>query len=195
MNYSFEYIDIILLAMIAGFIFLRLRGILGKKTGFEENISTSFAHEADPKKNEKKINSENFDENAKKEFLTGAKIAYETIITNFAKGDLKSIKSLIDVKIFEQFSNVIKDRASKGLVSDTTFIGINSAKIKEHRENNNIFEVTVDFVSEIISCIRDKDKKIISGDPKKIKKVYDTWKFSRDIRSSNPNWSLIETQT
>ena len=195
MNYSFEYIDIILLAMIAGFIFLRLRGILGKKSGFEENISTSFAHEADPKKNEKKINSENFDENAKKEFLTGAKIAYETIITNFAKGDLKSIKSLIDVKIFEQFNNVIEDRASKGLVSDTTFIGINSAKIKEHRENNNIFEVTVDFVSEIISCIRDKDKKIISGDPKKIKKVYDTWKFSRDIRSSNPNWSLIETQT
>ena len=195
MNYSFEYIDIILLAMIAGFIFLRLRGILGKKSGFEENISTSFAHEADSKKNEKKINSENFDENAKKEFLTGAKIAYETIITNFAKGDLKSIKSLIDVKIFEQFNNVIEDRASKGLVSDTTFIGINSAKIKEHRENNNIFEVTVDFVSEIISCIRDKDKKIISGDPKKIKKVYDTWKFSRDIRSSNPNWSLIETQT
>ncbi len=195
MNYSFEYIDIILLAMIAGFIFLRLRGILGKKSGFEENISTSFAHEADPKKNEKKINSENFDENAKKEFLTGAKIAYEAIITNFAKGDLKSIKSLIDVKIFEQFNNVIEDRASKGLVSDTTFIGINSAKIKEHRENNNIFEVTVDFVSEIISCIRDKDKKIISGDPKKIKKVYDTWKFSRDIRSSNPNWSLIETQT
>ena len=195
MNYSFEYIDIILLAMIAGFIFLRLRGILGKKSGLEENISTSFAHEADPKKNEKKINSENFDENAKKEFLTGAKIAYETIITNFAKGDLKSIKSLIDVKIFEQFNNVIEDRASKGLVSDTTFIGINSAKIKEHRENNNIFEVTVDFVSDIISCIRDKDKKIISGDPKKIKKVYDTWKFSRDIRSSNPNWSLIETQT
>ncbi len=195
MNYSFEYIDIILLAMIAGFIFLRLRGILGKKTGFEENISTSFAHEADPKKNEKKIDLENFDENAKKEFLTGAKIAYETIITNFAKGDLKSIKSLIDVKIFEQFNNVIEDRVSKGLVSDTTFIGINSAKIKEHRENNNVFEVTVDFVSEIISCIRDKDKKIISGDPKKIKKVYDTWKFSRDIRSSNPNWSLIETQT
>ena len=195
MSYSFEYIDIILLAMIAGFIFLRLRGILGKKSGFEENISTSFAHEADPKKNEKKIDLENFDENAKKEFLTGAKIAYETIITNFAKGDLKSIKSLIDVKIFEQFNNVIEDRASKGLVSDTTFIGINSAKIKEHRENNNIFEVTVDFVSEIISCIRDKDKKIISGDPKKIKKVYDTWKFSRDIRSSNPNWSLIETQT
>ena len=195
MNYSFEYIDIILLAMIAGFIFLRLRGILGRKTGFEENISTSFPHEVPTKTVNKKINAENFDENAKKEFLNGAKIAYETIITDFAKGDLKKIKSLLDNKILDQFKNSIKERETKGLISDTTFVGISSAKIKEHKENNNIFEVTVDFASEIISCIRDKDKKIISGDPQKIKKVYDTWKFSRDIRSSNPNWSLVETQT
>tara|TARA_Y100001960_G_C14563219_1_gene771883 strand:+ start:34 stop:621 length:588 start_codon:yes stop_codon:yes gene_type:complete len=194
MNYSFEYIDIILLAMIAGFIFLRLRGILGRKTGFEENISTSFPHESPPKTDNKKINSENFDENAKKEFLNGAKIAYETIITDFAKGDLKKIKSLLDNKIFDQFKNSIKDRETKGLISDTTFIGINSAEIKEHKETNNILEVTVDFVSEIISCVRNKEKKIISGDPEKIKKVHDTWKFCRDIRSNNPNWFLKETQ-
>ena len=194
MNYSFEYIDIILLAMIAGFIFLRLRGILGRKTGFEENISTSFPHESPPKTDNKKINSENFDENAKKEFLNGAKIAYETIITDFAKGDLKKIKSLLDNNIFDQFKNSIKDRETKGLISDTTFIGINSAEIKEHKETNNILEVTVDFVSEIISCVRNKEKKIISGDPEKIKKVHDTWKFCRDIRSNNPNWFLKETQ-
>ena len=194
MNYSFEYIDIILLAMIAGFIFLRLRGILGRKTGFEENISTSFPHESPPKTDNKKINSENFDENAKKEFLNGAKIAYETIITDFAKGDLKKIKSLLDNKIFDQFKNSIKDRETKGLISDTTFIGINSAEIKEHKETNNILEVTVDFVSEIISCVRNKEKKIISGDPEKIKKVHDTWKFCRDTRSNNPNWFLKETQ-
>ena len=194
MNYSFEYIDIILLAMIAGFIFLRLRGILGRKTGFEENISTSFPHESPPKTDNKKINSENFDENAKKEFLNGAKIAYETIITDFAKGDLKKIKSLLDNKIFDQFKNSIKERETKGLISDTTFIGINSAEIKEHKETNNILEVTVDFVSEIISCVRNKEKKIISGDPEKIKKVHDTWKFCRDIRSNNPNWFLKETQ-
>ena len=194
MNYSFEYIDIILLAMIAGFIFLRLRGILGRKTGFEENISTSFPHESPPKTDNKKINSENFDENAKKEFLNGAKIAYETIITDFAKGDLKKIKSLLDNKIFDQFKNSIKDRETKGLISDTTFIGINSAEIKEHKETDNILEVTVDFVSEIISCVRNKEKKIVSGDPEKIKKVHDTWKFCRDIRSNNPNWFLKETQ-
>jgi len=194
MNYSFEYIDIILLAMIAGFIFLRLRGILGRKTGFEENISTSFPHEVPTKTVNKKINAENFDENAKKEFLNGAKIAYETIITDFAKGDLKKIKSLLDNKILDQFKNSIKERETKGLISDTTFIGINSAEIKEHKEINNILEVTVDFVSEIISCVRNKEKKIISGDPEKIKKVHDTWKFCRDIRSNNPNWFLIETQ-
>ena len=194
MNYSFEYIDIILLAMIAGFIFLRLRGILGKRTGHEENLSSSFVQEDITKKVQKVVNQENFDENAKKEFLSGAKIAYETIITSFSSGNIKAIKTLLDKKVLNDFNEAIKDRTEKKLISETTFIGINSAKIKEHNQLNNMLEVSVDFVSEIISCIRDKDKKIISGDPEKIKKVYDTWKFSRDIRSENPNWFLIDTQ-
>ena len=83
MSYSFEYIDIILLAMIAGFIFLRLRGILGKKTGYEEDIGSSFAHETSTAKPDVKLSEENFDDDAKKEFLKGAKIAYENIITSF----------------------------------------------------------------------------------------------------------------
>ena len=194
MNYSFEYIDIILLAMIAGFIFLRLRGILGKRTGHEENLSSSFVQEDIPKKVKKVVNQENFDENAKKEFLSGAKIAYETIITSFSSGNIKAIKTLLDKKVLNEFNEAIKDRTEKKLISETTFIGINSAKIKEHNQLNNMLEVSVDFVSEIISCIRDKDKKVISGDPEKIKKVYDTWKFSRDTRSENPNWFLIDTQ-
>ncbi len=194
MNYSFEYIDIILLAMIAGFIFLRLRGILGKKTGFEDNISTSFAHEYPVKKKQETLNASNFDETAKKEFLKGAEIAYESIITNFASGDLKNIKSLLDNKVLNQFTDAINDRKSKKITSDTTFIGINSSSIKEHEQRENMLEVTVDFVSEIISCIKDKDNKIISGSPDKIKKVYDTWKFSRDSRSKSPNWILVDTQ-
>ena len=80
------------------------------------------------------------------------------------------------------------------MITDATFIGINSASIKNYKQTNNILEVTVDFVSEIISCIRDKEKKIVSGDSEKIKKVFDTWKFSRDTRSSNPNWILVDTQ-
>ena len=194
MSYSFEYIDIILLAMIAGFIFLRLRGILGKKTGFEEDIESSFAHEAPPSKPIVNLNASTFDENAKKEFVKGAKIAYETIITNFAKGTLKDIKTLLDKSVYQQFEDAIKDRQSKKHSSETTFIGISSAEVKQHEQNKNMLEVTVEFVSEIISCVKDKDNKVISGDPEKIKKVLDTWKFSKDSRSANPNWLLIDTQ-
>jgi len=193
MNYSFEYIDIILLAMIAGFIFLRLRGILGKRTGHEEDMSSNFSQDFVPKK--EKINKDEFifDEKAKKEFLIGAKIAYENIITGFSSGNLKDVKSLLDNKVLSQFEIALKQRKDEGVISETTFIGINSAYIKKHEQLNNIFEVTVDFVSEIISCVKDKNKKIISGSPDKIKKVHDTWKFSKDIRSSNPNWFLKET--
>ena len=194
MNYSFEYIDIILLAMIAGFIFLRLRGILGKKTGFEEDMPASFNHDIPIKKPNKTMDLTKFDEEAKKEFIKGAKIAYETIITNFASGNLKDIKYLLDKNVFNQFDEAIKDRKNKSFLSETTFIGINSADIKNHVQNDNILEVTVNFVSEIISCVRDKDKKIISGDPDVIKKVKDTWKFSKDIKSNSPNWLLIDTQ-
>ena len=90
MNYSFEYIDIILLAMIAGFIFLRLRGILGKRTGFEGKAPPQFEKVLNNIQIKKKImQKENFDEKAKKEFLKGAKIAYETIITDFSDDDNK----------------------------------------------------------------------------------------------------------
>ena len=194
MSYSFEYIDIILLAMIAGFIFLRLRGILGKKSTLDENISSNFPHEFPLKKKERKINEKNFDEKAKTEFIKGAIIAYENIITGFSSGNLNSIKSLLDQNVLNEFNQALKDRQKNGLVTDATFIGINSASIKNYKQTNNILEVTVDFVSEIISCIRDKEKKIVSGDSEKIKKVFDTWKFSRDTRSSNPNWILVDTQ-
>jgi len=194
MNYSFEYIDIILLAMIAGFIFLRLRGILGKRTGFDGKLSTDFNEDFSNEVVKEKLENQIFDDNTQKDFLKGAKIAYETIVTNFASGDLKSIKSLLDKKIYNQFNDAIKERKEKGYISETTFIGINSALIKEHQTKNSILEVTVDFVSEIISCSKDKDKKIISGNPDVVKKVYDTWKFSKDIKSTNPNWLLIDTQ-
>ena len=196
MNYNFEYIDIILLAMIAGFIFLRLRGILGRRTGYEENLDTNFPQDLQRKKNiSKDLDKLSFDEKEKNDFLNGAKIAYETIITNFANGNLKNIKLLLDKKVYNQFNEAIKHRKEKGLISNTTFVGIKSALIKDHKIINNILEVTVDFVSEIISCVKDKDNKILSGDPEKVKKVYDTWKFSRDMRSNNPNWLLIDTQT
>ena len=162
--------------------------------GFEDDINSSFPHEAPTAKPKVDLNENTFDENARKEFLKGAQIAYETIVTNFSKGKLKDIKSLLDTSVYEQFNTALDERKSKNYSSETTFIGINSAEIKHHQKNKNMFEVTVKFVSEIISCIRDKENKIVSGDPEKVKKVNDVWKFSKDSRSSNPNWLLIDTQ-
>ena len=199
MNYSFEYIDIILLAMIAGFIFLRLRGILGKRTGFEGKAAPQFEEILKNINTEKDINkkSEIFDERAQKEFIEGAKIAYETIITDFSDDDnkLTKCKTLLSKKIYDQFNVALQERNSKGYNAEITFIGINSADIKEHKIINNILNVTVEFVGEVITCVKDKNKKIISGDPDKIKKIYDTWVFSRDTRSSNPNWQLVDILT
>ena len=195
MNYSFEYIDIILLAMIAGFIFLRLRGILGRRTGHQENLEAGFSENFKPKNVlDKKENNQTFDENAKNEFIKGAKIAYESIITSFAKGDLKNISYLLDKKILDDFTDAVQERKKNNNVSETTFIGVNSAEIKEHKDHGSIIEVVVDFESEIISCVKDKDGQIISGDMKKIKKVHDTWKFTKDKNSKNPNWLLVDTQ-
>ena len=194
MNYSFEYIDIILLAMIAGFIFLRLRGILGKKTGHEEDIGSSFVHDFDFKKPMVKKEVYEFDDDAKKEFLKGAQIAYETIITSFASGKISEIKTLLNKDVYNSFNEAIKERSTKELKNETTFIGINSAEIKEHNQSNDLLEVSVNFISEIITCIKDKENKIISGDPQKIKRVNDTWMFSRNIKSQNPNWQLVKTE-
>ena len=173
MSYSFEYIDIILLAMIAGFIFLRLRGILGKRSGFEGKAPGQF------KEVIKNINveqpkkvSDKFDDDAQKEFIKGAKIAYETIITDFSDNDNKitNSKSLLNNEIYNQFNQALNERSSRGHYAEITFIGVNSAKIKEHKKIGKILNVTVDFIAEVITCIRDKDKKIVSGHPEKIKK-------------------------
>ena len=198
MSYSFEYIDIILLAMIAGFIFLRLRGILGKRTGFEGKAPPQFdkiLKEAVAK--QAPVNNETFDENAQKEFIKGAKIAYETIITDFSDNDnkLTTSKPLLNKDIYDQFNDALKERSERGHYAEITFIGVNSAIIKEHKKIDKILNVTVDFIAEVITCIKDKDKKIISGDPEKIKKIYDTWVFSRDVTSPNPNWQLVNTLT
>ena len=156
MSYSFEYIDIILLAMIAGFIFLRLRGILGKRTGFEGKAPSQFKEVLKTVKQDqpKKIN-ENFNKEAQKEFLKGAKIAYETIITDFSDNDNKitTSKPLLNNEIYNQFNQALKDRSSRGHYAEITFIGVNSATIKEHKKIDKLLNVTVDFIAEVITCI------------------------------------------
>ena len=201
MNYNIEYIDIILLAMIAGFIILRLRNILGRKTGHREKPFSRYSEKASKNQNnEKKASFLNFkketefDEEQKKYFLEGAKIAYETIITAFAKGDKKTLKPLLSTKIFEEFSSAIDDRNNKKIISNLTFVGLKSAEIKKLDKIDNIYNVKVNFISEIISCLKDKENKIIEGDQDTIKTVNDHWKFSRNMWSENPTWYLVDTQ-
>ena len=198
MTYSFEYIDIILLAMIAGFIFLRLRGILGKRTGFEGKGTPQFEKILkDVKINNPQKTKEDFDDAAQKEFLKGASIAYETIITDFSDDDnkLTTSKPLLSKEIYNQFNDALIERKNRGHYAEITFIGVNSAVIKEKNKIDKVLNVTVEFVAEVITCIKDRNKNIISGDPKKIKKIYDTWVFSRDVTSVNPNWLLINILT
>ena len=194
MNYSFEYIDIILLAMIAGFIFLRLRGILGKRTGFSEKLSTDFKQEIQKETTNKNLENQTFDDSAKQEFLNGAKTAYETIVTSFAKGDKNVLKPLLNKEIYKNFSDEIDNRKKENIKSELTFVGVKSAKIKNFEKKDNIYTFTVDFVSEIITCKKDKNNKVIEGNPDIIKIVNDIWKFSKNMWSNNPNWYLVETQ-
>ena len=197
MSGHFGFIDIILLAMFAGFIILRLRNILGRKTGHQEKPTSRYfpggMKVLKDIENNKAIKTDAVDEEAKKQFLKGADIAYEQIITSFAKGDKKSLKSLLGKDLFTDFSEVIDDRKKKELRYETTFIGLKSSKVLEFKKIENIYKVTVNFVSEIITCVRDKNDKIIEGNPDIIKTTNDVWKFSKNMWSQDPTWHLVET--
>ena len=197
MSSQFGFIDIILLAMFAGFIILRLRNILGRKTGHQgKPVSKYFPKGMEVLKdieNNEAIKTGNVDEEAKKNFLKGANIAYEQIITSFAKGDKKTLKSLLGKKLFSDFAEVIDERKKKELKYETTFIGIKSSKVLEFKKIENIYKVTVNFVSEIITCVKDKNNQVIEGNPDTIKTVNDVWKFSKNMWSQDPTWYLVET--
>ena len=199
MSSNFGYVDIILLAMLAGFIILRLRNILGRKTGHQEKPTSKYFPRGleiikDIKNNEA-IKTGNVDEDAKKQFLKGAEVAYEQIITYFAKGDKKSLKPLLEKEMFDRLSEVIDERKNKQLKSETTFIGFKSVKILEFKKIENIYKVTVNFVSEIITCVKDKNNQIIEGNPDTIKTVNDVWRFAKNMWSQDPTWYLVDTSS
>ena len=197
MSNQFGFIDIILLAMFAGFIILRLRNILGRRTGHQKKpINRRFPKGMEILKdieNNEAIKTGNVEEEIKKQFLKGADIAYEQIITSFTKGDKKSLKSLLGKNLFNDFSQVIDERKKKELKYETTFIGVKSSKILELKKIENIYKITVNFVSEIITCVKDKNNKIVEGNPDIIKTVNDVWKFSKNMWSQDPTWYLVET--
>ena len=196
MNNSFGYIDIILLGMIAGFIILRLRSILGRKTGHETKVYPNFSEKKFniPKNNIKsvKLNHEILEGKDKKEFLAGAEIAYETILTSFSKGDTKKLKSLLTSTMNSNFSGAIEIRNKEKIKSEFTFIGFKESSVEKYEKVKDDIFATVKFVAEVISVKMDKDNKIIEGNSDKIKFVTDIWKFTRNINNKSPNWYLAE---
>ena len=196
MSNSFGYIDIILLGMIAGFIILRLRSILGRKTGHEPKIYPGFQEQKFnvPKNNVKtfKENHDVLEGDEKKEFLKGAEIAYETILTSFANGDINKLESLLTTDMASNFKQAIDVRNKENIKSEFTFIGIKESNLEKYEKIKNELFASVRFVSEVISVKKDKDNKIIEGNPDKIKHVTDYWKFSKNILKKGPNWYLSE---
>ena len=198
MSSNFGYIDIILLAMIAGFIILRLRSILGRKTGHEDKIYPRFSEkkfEEFTKQQEvrfKKQSSNELEGEEKEKFIKGAEIAYETILTSFSAGDLIKLKALLSTNMFSSFSDAIKQRNKQNIKSEFTFIGIKESTVEKYEKIKDDLFATVKFVAEVISVKRDKDNKIIEGNPDKIKFVTDSWKFTKNINNKSPNWYLSE---
>ena len=183
--------------MIAGFIVLRLRNILGRKTGHEDKVFSDFNEKKFEKfkegiKQKQDSKTTEFDPSQRKQFLKGAEIAYENIITAFSKGDKKSLNTLLTKNMSNNFTSAIEERNAKKIKSELTFVGVKSSTIEKFEKTAEALFFTVKFVSEIISVKKDTNNKVIEGDPDKIKTVIDHWKFTKKISSSSPNWYLAE---
>jgi predicted lipid-binding transport protein (Tim44 family) len=196
MSNNFGYIDVILLGMIAGFIILRLRNILGRKTGHENKIYPDLPERKFdvPKNNIKSFKQDhNILEGSEKiEFLKGAELAYETILTSFAKGEKNKLKSLLTANMAINFNEAISLRNKENIKSEFTFIGVKESKVEKYEKIKNELFASVKFVSEVISVKKDKENKIIEGNPDKIKQVIDYWKFTKNILNKSPDWHLFE---
>jgi predicted lipid-binding transport protein (Tim44 family) len=195
MNDNFGYIDIVLLAIVAGIIVLRLRSVLGK--GAEDSatrikkptIVDAQFEETVPSRVEENINLREFKEET---FLKGAQAAYEMIVNAFAAADKKTLKDLTSSEVYKSFVGVLDERKNKKYVNQFTFIGIKKAKIENVDKKDSFYTVKTRFVSEIISCIKDANNNIIEGSPEEIQTVNDVWSFSRDLNSDDPTWNLTE---
>jgi predicted lipid-binding transport protein (Tim44 family) len=195
MNDNFGYIDIVLLAIVAGIIVLRLRSVLGK--GAEDSatrikkptIVDAQFEETVPSRVKENVNLREFKEET---FLKGAQAAYEMIVNAFAAADKKTLKDLTSPEVYKSFVGVLDERKNKKYVNQFTFIGIKKAKIENVDNKDSFYTVKTRFVSEIISCIKDANNNIIEGSPEEIQTVNDVWSFSRDLNSDDPTWNLTE---
>ncbi len=220
-----HFIDIIFFAMVAAFLILRLRSVLGRRTGTEQRRSDPFqprpAESGDrvitlPDRSGRDgrngleipaaargtplesaltqigVADPNFTPQG---FIDGAKVAFEMIVENFAKGDRKALRPLLSDGVFENFQSAIKAREAAKESHETTLVSIKSAEIIEARMENRTAFVTVKFVSEQINVTRDKDGRVTEGDPNNVAEISDIWTFARNTRSHDPNWVLVETRS
>lgn len=127
-------------------------------------------------------------------FLSGAKMAYEMVVTAFADGDRATLGNLLAPDVYESFEQAVAEREAQGLRSELTFVGIEEAKITAAEIDGGLAKITVNFVSDLISATRDKDSAIVEGDPTEVQTIRDSWTFAREIDSRDPNWKLIATE-
>jgi predicted lipid-binding transport protein (Tim44 family) len=228
MSGGYQYLDIILFALVAAFLILRLRNVLGRRDGHQGRSSDPFETPTKPEKRDDKVvrlpdrsdegpatdelpveasESEartpleagltqikvahpKFDS---REFLSGARIAFELILTSYAGNDTTTLKPLLSPEVFGNFSQSIRDRQQANETMEITLVGIKSADIVEAYMAGRTAHLTIKFVSQQITAVRDESSEVIEGDPKEVIEVTDFWTFARDTRSSDPNWILVAT--
>lgn len=202
MDNAFQYMDIIFLAVVAGVVLLRLRSVLGKRTGSEKKDPNPYSYDKPvnqstdtpkPVQMQANINNSKTDWFDNDNFIAGAKGAYETIVTNFENDNIKELKPLLEEDVLKSFTEVIEKRKKNGEYVEFSFIGIESAEIIYKDLNSSPMEVTVRFISEMITCIKNSKDEVISGSLNQIQKVTDVWTFAKFKNKKNANWLLLAT--
>jgi predicted lipid-binding transport protein (Tim44 family) len=202
MSEAFQYIDILILAIIAGIVLLRLRSVLGRRTGHEKTDKTSYNYETPQKSSEEKVvtiepkvasSSREDGWFDKDDFLRGASNAYETIVTNFENGNKDALKPLLSNEVLNSFTSVIDERNSKNETVEFNFIGIEKSEIVHKDLRKNPMEVTVRFISEMITCIKNSKDEVVSGSLNQVQKITDVWTFEKIKDKKTSNWLLTAT--
>ncbi|MEO0385748.1 MAG: Tim44/TimA family putative adaptor protein [Pseudomonadota bacterium] len=129
-----------------------------------------------------------------REFIDGARMAYEMIVTAFASGDKATLQPLLDEEVYQGFVQAIDDRNEAGENVDFTFIGLDKSDIVEAELANKIAQITMRFKSQLISVTKDSDGRVIDGDPTEVTEMTDIWTFARDVSTGDPNWKLVATE-
>ena len=172
-------IQLLVLAAIALFLVIRLKNVLGTRTGFEKPTAIDPARSND----------------VRREFVSGARQAYEMILMAFENGDLSDVQPFLSEDVYEAFLAGISDREDKGLKVEANFIGVRETSLRsaEIDRDTNEGQITLRFVAELTSVVRDEEGTIVEGNPNEIKKQRDVWTFARKLGTGDPNWKLVAT--